>query len=285
VVRLGLVALLFGVGLVAWALVRTQAFDVESLARRNPGRTALMRQREREATAQHRPYHESRAWVPYAQVSPQLRRAVLVAEDDAFFSHDGLDWNEIRESARHDLRTGRLARGGSTITQQLAKNLWLGTARTPMRKLEEMFLAVRLERALSKKRIFELYLNVIEWGDGVYGCEAAARRWFGTSAAALDARQSVRLAAVIINPRRYSPIEPPRRIERRIRTIATRLKRRGDLSETDWRIVLGLPPLPDTSWWASAPETTAAPVDQAPPDTATAPPPAEAAPPDSAPPP
>jgi len=279
-VRLGLAAMLLAVALVAWAFVRTQAFDVEALARRNPGRTAVMRQREREAAAHGRPYHEARVWVPYGQVSPHLRRAVLVAEDDAFFSHDGLDWNEIRESARHDLRTGRLARGGSTITQQLAKNLWLGTARTPMRKLEEMFLAVRLERALTKKRIFELYLNVIEWGDGVYGCEAAARRWFGTSAAALDARQSVRLAAVIINPRRFSPLEPPRRIERRIRTIATRLKRRGDLSEADWRSVLGLPPVPDTSWWGSAPETTATPA-----DTAMALPPAEAAPPDSAPPP
>jgi len=284
-VRLGFAAVLLGLGLVAWALVRTQSIDVKSLARRNPERTALMRQRQREAAAHGRCYREARAWVPYSQVSPHLRRAVLVAEDDAFFSHDGLDWNEIRESARHDLRTGRLARGGSTITQQLAKNLWLGTARTPMRKLEELFLAVRLERALSKKRIFELYLNVIEWGDGVYGCEAAARRWFGTSAAALDARQSVRLAAVIINPRRYSPIEPPRRIERRIRTIASRLKRRGDLSEADWRIVLGLPPLPDTSWWGAAPDTTAVPQDVTPPDTATAPPPAEAAPPDSAPPP
>jgi monofunctional biosynthetic peptidoglycan transglycosylase len=148
-----------------------------------------------------------------------------------------------------------------------------------------MFLAVRLERALTKKRIFELYLNVIEWGDGVYGCEAAARRWFGTSAAALDARESVRLAAVIINPRRFSPIEPPRRIERRIRTIATRLRRRGDLSEADWRNVLGLPPLPDTSWWGSAPETTAVPEGAAPADTAMLPSPAEAAPPDSAPPP
>ena len=283
--RLGLAAILLGLVLVAWALVRTQAIDVEVLARRNPERTALMRQRQREAAAQGRPYREARAWVPYAQVSPHLRRAVLVAEDDAFFSHDGLDWNEIRESARHDLRTGRLARGGSTITQQLAKNLWLGTARTPMRKLEEMFLAVRLERALTKKRIFELYLNVIEWGDGVYGCEAAARRWFGTSAAALDARQSVRLAAVIINPRRFSPIEPPRRIERRIRTIASRLKRRGELSEADWRIVLGLPPLPDTSWWGAAPETAAVPRVVTPLDTATASPPAEAAPPDSAPPP
>ena len=274
-VRLGLAAALALLALLAWAWVRTQAIDVAVLAGRDPGRTALMRQREREAAARGRRYHESRAWVPYARVSPHLRRAVLIAEDDAFFSHDGLDWNEIRESAKHDLRTGRLARGGSTITQQLAKNLWLGTARTPMRKLEEVLLAVRLERALTKKRIFELYLNVIEWGDGVYGCEAAARRWFGTSAAALDARQSVRLAAVIINPRRYSPTEPPRRIERRIRMIASRMRRRGELSEADWRAVLGLPAPADTAA-AGAPDTAAA-------DSAAAPPPGEAAPPDSVP--
>lgn len=272
--RAGLVAALVLAAMLGWAWARTQAIDVESLARRNPGRTALMRQREREAAAKGRRYRETRAWVPYSHVSPYLRRAVLIAEDDAFFSHDGLDWNEIRASARHDLRTGRLARGGSTITQQLARNLWLGTARTPMRKLEEVLLAVRLERSLSKRRIFELYLNVIEWGDGVYGCEAAARHWFGTSAAALDARQAVRLAAVIINPRRFSPLEPPRRIERRVRTIASRLRRRGDLTEADWRIVLGLPPA----------DTTPAPaVDSFPfvPDTAAAPPPAGAPPPDS----
>jgi len=239
-----------------------------------------MRQREREAAARGVRHRERRAWVPYARISPHLRRAVLVAEDDAFFSHGGLDWNEIRESAKHDLRTGRLARGGSTITQQLAKNLWLGTSRTPLRKLEELILAIRLERALGKKRIFELYLNVIEWGDGVYGCEAAARHWFGTRAAALDARQSVRLAAVIINPRRYSPVEPNRRIERRIRTIASRLRRRGHLSEADWRAVLGLPAPADTSHAADS--ASVAPGGVATPESTAAPTPAEAAPPDSA---
>lgn len=256
--------------------MRVATLDVESLATRRPERTALMRQREREATAAGRPWRERRAWVPYERISPHLRRAVLIAEDDAFFSHDGLDWNELRNSARHDLETLRFARGGSTITQQLAKNLWLGSARTPWRKLEELLLALRLERTLSKRRIFELYLNVIEWGDGVWGCEAAARHWFGTSAAALDARQSVRLAAVIINPRRYSPVEPPRRIERRIRMIASRMRRRGELSEAGWRAVLGLPepaPAPaDSTAAPPAPEAEPAPppVETAPADTTTA---------------
>lgn len=245
--------------LLAWAWVRVSAIDVAALARTNPGETALMRQRAREAAAAGRRWHPVRVWVPYERISPHLRRAVLIAEDDAFFSHDGLDWNEIRESAKKDLETFRIARGGSTITQQLAKNLWLSTSRSPVRKLEEVLLALRLEHALGKKRIFELYLNVIEWGDGYYGAEAAARHWFHTPAARLDARASVRLAAVIINPRLFSPVEPPYRIARRIRMIAGRMKRRGELSEAQWREVLGMPPAVapgDTS--AAAPDSTAA---------------------------
>lgn len=224
---------------VAW--LQIAGIDVDSLATRTPERTALMRQRQREAGAKGRAYDEQRNWVAYERIAPSLRRAVLVAEDDAFFSHDGLDWNEIKASAQKNWRTRSLARGGSTITQQLAKNLWLGTERTPTRKFKELLLALRLERALSKKRIFELYLNSIEWGDGVYGVDAAARRWFDTSASGLTAQQSVRLAAVIINPRRYSPRSPGRRIEQRTRLIATRLLRRGALSQVDYRAVLGLP--------------------------------------------
>ena len=261
--RIALLVLGALAAIVGWTWVRAASIDVDVLATHDPGASALMRQRAAEAAKAGKPWHPSRHWVRYEHISPHLRRAVLIAEDDAFFSHDGLDWNEIKASARKDLATGRIARGGSTITQQLAKNLWLSTSRSPLRKLEEMFLAHRLERALGKKRIFELYLNVIEWGDGVFGADAAAHRWFRTSAAGLDARQSVRLAAVIINPRRYSPVEPPRRIERRVRMIATRMRRRGELTEADWRNVLGLPPADTTDVPpadAQVPaETTAAP--------------------------
>ncbi|MFN8586343.1 MAG: monofunctional biosynthetic peptidoglycan transglycosylase [Candidatus Eisenbacteria bacterium] len=264
--RLAVAAVLLLAALFAWAAADVARLDVASLARENPERTSLMRQREREAAAKGVRYAIRHRWVPYESISPHLRRAVLIAEDDAFFSHDGLDWNEIKASARKDLQTGRIARGGSTITQQLAKNLWLGTERTPLRKFKELLLALRLERELSKRRIFELYLNSIEWGDGVFGAEAAARRWYGTSASQLSARQSVRLAAVIINPRRYSPVEPPRRIERRVRMIASRMKRRGELSEAGWREVLGLPepepvevaPMPAESTSGAA-ESTATP--------------------------
>ncbi len=224
------------------ALVRVGPIDVNGLARRAPERSALMKQREREARAKGRRYHESRHWVALERMSPRLRDAVLVAEDARFFSHDGFDWNEIRHSARRNLRARRVVRGGSTITQQLAKNLWLSTSQTPWRKFEEMILAVRLERALTKRRILELYLNTIEWGDGVYGADAAARHWFGVSAGSLDAGQAVRLAAVIINPRRYSPTDPSKRIQNRIRIIASRLRKRGAMSEAEYRATLGLPP-------------------------------------------
>src|SRR5580765_7092298 len=208
-----------------------------------PRRTALMLEREREAAAKGRPFSIDLRPIPYDNVSPWLRRAVLVAEDDAFYVHGGLDWNEIRASARRNLEAGRVVRGGSTITQQLAKNVFLGDARTPVRKITEVFLAFRLERALSKRRIFELYLNLIEWGDGIFGAEAAAQRLFGVPSSELTPRQAVLLASVIINPRRYSPVEPGRRIERRAQLIAARLRRRGALDDDQYRAACGLPPL------------------------------------------
>ncbi len=269
------------VAMVAWAGFRAAAVDVGALRGRVPRRTAMMLRREAEARAAGRTPRTVQRWVPYGSISPYLRRAVLVAEDDAFFQHGGLDWNEIKASARKDLEQRRFSRGGSTITQQLAKNLWLGPERTPWRKLEELFLALRLEHTLSKRRIFELYLNLIEWGDGVYGIEAAANRWYGTSAAALDAEQSVRLAAVIINPRRYAPTAPTRRIERRVRLIASRLRRRGALDDAQYRAIVGLPP-PAPAVDGGAVDSTGLGTDEPPPDaleraaadTSAAPPPA-----------
>jgi monofunctional biosynthetic peptidoglycan transglycosylase len=233
--------------------------------------------------------HDQR-WVAYNHISPTLRRAVLIAEDDAFFSHDGLDWNEIKAAARTNWKRGRIVRGGSTITQQLAKNLYLGEERSIIRKLREMVIARRLEEALSKRRIFELYLNLIEWGDGIYGVEAAARRYFGVSAGELSPRQSALLAAVIINPRRYSPVHPTGRIEKRMRKILGRMWRRGFLTESDYRVAIGEAPppfnpfqwlfggghptpepgpAPDTTWEeeVSPEETNAAPQDSVASDT------------------
>jgi monofunctional biosynthetic peptidoglycan transglycosylase len=244
-----LVALLLLAALaVMIGLSRTQAqtYPIRSLANHAPERTALMRQRERESARRGAAYRVDHRWVPYARIAPVLRRAVLAAEDDAFFAHGGLDWNEIQASARENWKKRRIARGGSTITQQLAKNLYLGDARTPWRKLTELFVALRLERALSKKRIFELYLNSIEWGDGIFGIEAAARRHFGVPASGLNPRQAVLLAAVIINPRRYSPTEPGKRILKRARTIAGRLRRRGVLDAAQYQLAIGAP-APDSA--------------------------------------
>jgi monofunctional biosynthetic peptidoglycan transglycosylase len=239
--RLALAGLGLFVILVAAAALLAQRHPIEELARKAPRRTALMDQREREARSRGRSARVDQRWVPYSRISPLLRRAVLVAEDDAFFSHGGFDWKAIRESARRNLEERRVVRGGSTVTQQLAKNLYLGDRRTPWRKLEEFFLAMRLERRLPKRRILELYLNLIEWGDGIYGAEAAARRHFGVPASSLDSRQSVLLAAIIINPRRYSPLHPSRRIDRRVRTIASRLRRRGFLDEDQYLAAIGTP--------------------------------------------
>src|SRR5437867_4815137 len=204
----GLLAAVLFAAFAGWCAFRATLYPVDSLATHTPRRTALMLQRAREAAKQGRVARVDQRWVPYERISPLLRRAILVAEDDAFFAHGGLDWDEIRESARRDLERRKVVRGGSTITQQLAKNVFLGDARTPARKLTEAFLALRLERALNKRRIFELYLNLIEWGDGIYGAEAAARRTFGVAASDLNPREAVLLAAVIINPRKYSPLHP-----------------------------------------------------------------------------
>jgi len=225
-----------------------------------------MLQRETEARRQGRRYAIDRRWVSLDGISPLMRRAVLIAEDDKFFSHGGFDWSEIRQAARKNLEKRRVVRGASTLTQQLAKNLYLGDQRTLTRKAEEALLAVRLERALSKRRIFELYLNEIEWGDGIYGAEAAARRHFGVSAAELSPRQAVLLAAVIINPRRYSVLGPSRRIEKRARMIASRMRRRGLLTEDQYLAATGgAPPGPTflERLFGARPETTAAVADSA----------------------
>lgn len=239
----GLLAAAAGFAVLALiAAFQVTTVDVGALKRGVPERTSMMRRRAAEATNAGQRFTVDQRWVPYERISPLLRRAVLVAEDDAFFVHGGLDWNEIRASARRDLEKRQVVRGGSTITQQLAKNLYLGNERTLTRKLKEIGLALRLEQTLSKRRIFELYLNEIEWGDGIFGAEAAARRHFGVSALDLDPRQAALLAAVIINPRRYSPLHPSSRIERRVRMIATRLRRRGALDESQYRIMLGEAP-------------------------------------------
>ncbi len=142
-------------------------------------------------------------WVPYKKISDNLKRALIAAEDASFVDHEGFDWEGIQKAYEKNLRKGRIVAGGSTISQQLAKNLFLSTKRTPWRKMEETAITVMLEAVMDKQRIFEIYLNIIEWGNGVFGAEAAAQHYFQVSAAELSADQAAKLAAMVPNPRYY----------------------------------------------------------------------------------
>jgi monofunctional biosynthetic peptidoglycan transglycosylase len=211
----------FAFGVVVYVYVTLP--DVRTLATTNPTTTAFMELRAREARAQGHPVRRVQQWVPYTRISQHLKRAVIVAEDSAFFEHEGIDLEEIKESIRISMERGSPIRGASTITQQLAKNLYLSPSRDPLRKLRELIITRRLEVALPKARIFEIYLNVIEWGDQLWGAEAAARTYFGVTAAALSREQAALLAGAIINPRVYSPAHPPRRLLGRQRIILARM--------------------------------------------------------------
>lgn len=197
--------------------------DVRPLATANPSTTAFMDLRERDARANGATPRRLQRWVAYSRISPDLKRAVLVAEDDAFWQHEGVDLVQLQESIEADWARGRFFRGGSTITQQLAKNLYLSPSKNPLRKVRELIIARRLEAELKKSRILELYLNVIEWGDGVYGAEAAARTYFHTSAAALGPSDSALLAAAIVNPRVLNASRPSPRLLGRQQLILRRM--------------------------------------------------------------
>jgi monofunctional glycosyltransferase len=142
-------------------------------------------------------------WVPYRNISNNLKRALIVAEDAKFVDHEGFDWEGIANAYEKNLKKRRIIAGGSTISQQLAKNLFLSTKRTPWRKIEEAAITLMLEAVMDKRRIFEIYLNIIEWGNGVFGAEAAAQHYFGVSAAELSPEQAAKLAAMVPNPRYY----------------------------------------------------------------------------------
>jgi monofunctional glycosyltransferase len=210
-VLLAIPAILFGVGVYLYLTLP----DVRPLRDANPETTAFMELRAREARGRGETPRREQRWVELRRISPNLRRAVVESEDGAFWQHDGTDLRQIRESFHINMERGEFARGGSTITQQLAKNLYLSPDKTLVRKARELMIARRLEAELSKARILEIYLNVIEWGDGVYGAEAAARRYFGKPAAQLGVAEAALLAGAIINPRVLNPARPTRRLVQR----------------------------------------------------------------------
>jgi monofunctional biosynthetic peptidoglycan transglycosylase len=205
-------------GLLAFTWLLTLP-DVAALARHNPTSTALMESREARALEHGRVTPRQWTWVPLARISSHLQRAVIAAEDGSFFIHEGFDWEGIRDAAIHNLEAGEMRRGGSTITQQLAKNLYLSSERSLLRKAREALITRSLEHRLTKERILELYLNVAEWGRGVYGAEAAARHHFGKSAADLTADEAAWLAAILPSPQRYDPIRKTTALTRRHQRI------------------------------------------------------------------
>lgn len=171
----------------------------------NPPTTAVHMERRVEAWIHHKPYRLRYQFVPLSQISPHLQHAVIAAEDGRFYEHHGFDWHAIEIAAEDDMHDGRRIRGGSTITQQLVKNLFFGTGRSVLRKGAEFTLVPVAELVLGKQRILELYLNEVEWGPGIYGVEAASRTYYGTSARKINREQAARLAAVLPLPLKRRP--------------------------------------------------------------------------------
>ncbi len=189
----------------------------------NPTTTAFMEARleaMREENPQAKLKHK---WVPYADISSNLKRALIAAEDAKFLDHDGFDWEAIQRAASKNLKRGKVVAGGSTISQQLSKNLFLSGRRTPWRKLQEAVITVMIETVMSKRRILEIYLNVIEWGNGVFGAEAAAWHYYRTGAGRLSAGQAAWLAAMVPNPRYYDRVRSTPALEKKTQIIHSRM--------------------------------------------------------------
>jgi len=236
--RVLLAVLAAGVGYAAFVYLTLP--DVRPLRTSNPATTAFMELRAREARARGEQPKRVQRWIDYGRISPNLKRAVLVTEDARFWTHEGIDLDELKESMEANIERMEFARGGSTITQQLAKNLYLSPTKNPIRKLRELLIARRLEAELTKQRILELYLNVIEWGDGIWGADAAARTYFHKSASDLSAAESALLSAAISNPHIFNPAHPSARLHRRQQMVMQRMG-----AVTPPPVVAG-PPIPTT---------------------------------------
>lgn len=219
----GFVILLAAVAWVGWEAWTWP--DVASLARRAPATTAFIERWRATERAAGRDDRVDRHWVPYAAISPSLKVAVLVAEDINFFSHRGFDSAEIRKALSQAVEEGELPRGASTISQQLAKNIWLSASRDPLRKARETILTWQLEHALGKRRILELYLNVVEFGPGVWGAESASRRYFGKSPADLGDDEAALLAASLPSPVTWHPGAPSAAYRRHAGAVRRRMDR------------------------------------------------------------
>jgi monofunctional biosynthetic peptidoglycan transglycosylase len=266
---------LFLLGIIVLALVAGYVFltmpEVSVLATQMPKTTAFMEKRRAELRAEGK--SDALDWRPvsYDRISPYLRRGVLVAEDNDFYEHNGVDVKGMQEAFERDWAKKRFTNGGSTITQQLAKNLYLSSSRNPLRKIQEYFIARSLERHLSKKRILELYLNVVEMGERIYGAEAAARTYFHTSASGLSPQQAALLAGCLPNPRVMVPAAPNKRLRARQKMILSRMRRWGYAAEKE--VLTTQKKVEEAPLEQTKPTDTATPAEPPPPAPAPPPPP------------
>lgn len=200
--------------------------NVSSLKKNNPELTAFMEYREAQWADENKDMKIDKKWVTIKQISPNLIKAVLIGEDDGFYKHDGFDVKGMENALERSIKNGTLA-GGSTISQQLSKNLYLSPSKNPIRKIKEAIITYRIEKTLSKRRILEIYLNVAEWGDGIFGIEAAAHHYYGKSAKNLSAQEAAHLASILPNPIKYSPVGNQKYVMNRSRIIYKIMIRRG----------------------------------------------------------
>ena len=201
--------------------------NVSDLKKKNPSRTAFMKYREEDWKARKEHHKVFQIGVPLSKISPYLIKAVLIAEDDKFWKHEGFDYDSIGKAIEKDIQAGKFRFGGSTISQQLAKNLYLSPVKSIWRKIAEAILTWKLERNLPKKRILELYLNLVEWGEGIFGAEAASRHYFGKNSIDLTPMEAARLAAILPNPRKFDPTGNQRYMVKRSQLIYGIMIKRG----------------------------------------------------------
>jgi monofunctional biosynthetic peptidoglycan transglycosylase len=218
--------------------------NISDLKEEKPIPTAFMEYRQEEWAEQNRDKEIQHKWVSMEKISPNVIKAVLIGEDDKFWNHDGFDVQGMEQAIERSLKKGSVA-GGSTISQQLSKNLYLSPNKNPVRKIKEAIITWRIESTLSKRRILEIYLNVAEWGDGIFGIEAAARHYYGKSAKKLTAREASRLAAVLPNPIKYNPTRSQKYVKNRARIIYKIMQRRG-IVIPDFKEVMVLPKTDET---------------------------------------
>lgn len=201
--------------------------NVSALRKEAPRKTAFMEYREKEWAIEGIQKTITQKWVPLKRISPYLIKAVIIAEDDKFWQHEGFDFEAMHQAFEKDIEKRQFKAGGSTISQQLAKNLYLSPSKNPIRKIKEAIITWRMERTLSKRRIVELYLNVAEWGDGIFGIEAAARHYFSKHASNLSPEEAARLATILPNPRRFSPVGDSKYVQNRSARIYRIMVARG----------------------------------------------------------